>query len=89
MNLRILKEIIEGHKNFHFPSKTIEELANVRADICAGCEHADPEYPFKKFIPEENRIEKIKGLGCKLCGCPLSAKTRSVMSECPHDPPKW
>mgnify|MGYP006921381677 CR=1 FL=1 len=87
MNLRILKEIVSGHKNFIFPSKEIEELANVRAEICASCEHADPNHPFKKFIPEEKRIEIIKGLGCKLCGCPLSAKTRSVMSTCPKD--KW
>ena len=87
MNIKILKEIADGHKNFHFPSKAIEELANVRAEICAGCQHANPKHPFKHFIPEEKRIKKIKGLGCDLCHCPLSAKIRSVMSECPEG--KW
>ena len=82
-----LKLILDGWKNFTFPNSQVEELAKVRADICSECPHANPEYPFKKMIPEEGRIEKIKGLGCDKCGCPLSSKLRAVMEKCPLN--KW
>lgn len=87
MNEKTLRAIVSGWKNVIFKNKDIEELANVRAKICAGCPHANPEYPFKKFVPQEKRIEIIKGLGCDICGCVLSAKTRQVLTSCPKG--KW
>lgn len=89
MNVDILKSLLSGWKNFAFKSTQVEELAKVRAEICAGCDKASMEHPFKKFIPEEKRIETIKGLGCTLCGCPLSSKLRSPLEKCPDNPPKW
>lgn len=84
MNLITFKAIVSGWTNVVFKNKDIEELATVRAKICADCPHANQEYPFKKFLPKENnRIEIIKGLACNLCGCPLSAKTRQVLTSCP------
>lgn len=87
MNQNTLNSILQGWKNFIFKSEKIEELANVRAVICAGCEYANPEYPFKNYLPEEKRIEIIKGLGCDKCGCPLSSKLRSPFEKCPTE--KW
>lgn len=84
-----LKLILDGWKNFTFPNKDVEELAKVRAEICSTCPHANPEHPFKHFTPEEGRIEKIKGLGCDLCHCPLSSKLRAVLESCPDKPSKW
>lgn len=89
MNTEILNSILQGWTNFIFKSEKIEELAKVRAELCSGCLHANPEYPFKRFIPEEKRIEVIKGLACNLCGCPLSAKLRSPLETCPDIPSKW
>jgi len=89
MNLRIYAAIVSGWKNFTFPSKDIEKLAKVRAKICASCDQSTTEYPFKNYIPEEKRIEEIKGLGCKLCGCPLQSKLRQVLESCPHPEKKW
>lgn len=86
-NLSKLNSILTGWKNFIFINPQIEKLAKVRAEICAGCDHADIEYPFKKWIPEEKRIEIIKGLGCDKCGCPLLSKLRSPLEKCPLD--KW
>lgn len=87
MNLKKFKSIISGWKNFTFSNPQVEKLAKVRAKICSSCPHANTEYPFKKFIPEEKRIEDIKGTGCDICGCPLSSKLRSVIESCPID--KW
>jgi flavoprotein len=87
MNIKTYGAILQGWKEFIWPSKKIEEQARERAKICAQCPHANPEHPFKRWIPEENRIEMIKGLGCDICGCPLSSKLRQVLEGCPEK--KW
>jgi hypothetical protein len=91
MNLNTLSAIISGWKNFTFESPKHEELAKVRAEICAACPHANPEYKFKKYIPEavskSEKIKIIEGLGCDKCGCPLSAKVRQTIDSCPIE--KW
>ena len=63
-----LFEIIEGWKNYTFPSPHVEKVARARAGICATC----PSNSGKK---------------CGECGCPLSAKVRSLKSKCPLN--KW
>jgi ribosomal protein L37E len=91
MSLEKLKSITSGWKNFIFRTPEIEELANVRAQICSRCDFSDPEYPFKVFIPERLKNKEplpiIKGMGCTKCGCPLSSKLRSVKEKCPEG--KW
>ena len=84
--IEILKQIIEGFKNYNFPSEESEKIAMERAAVCASCEFANPNHPFRKLL-DDNRIETINGLGCKKCGCLLSAKTRSPLSSCPEN--KW
>lgn len=87
MNLKKFNAIAEGWKNFVFPSKNIEELAKVRAEICSGCPHMTTDYPFKNILPEEKRIEIVKGVACGLCGCPLQSKLRVPLESCPEK--KW
>ena len=88
MNLKKFNAIAEGWKNFAFPSKNIEELAKVRAEICSGCPHMTTDYPFKNILPEEKRIEIVKGVACGLCGgCPLQSKLRVPLESCPEK--KW
>lgn len=90
MNPEKLNHIISGWKNVVFKNKDVEELAIVRAKICSECPHANPNYPFKKFLPEEGGKTKIiEGMGCNLCGCPLSAKVRAVLDSCPDNPKRW
>lgn len=81
-----LKAIVSGFKNYKFPSKTMEELAKERAKICATCEYANPNHPFKKMI-DDQRTEIINGMGCNICGCLLSAKVRQLFTDCPEK--KW
>ena len=81
-----LLAITEGFKNYLFPMPIIEELATERAKICADCDKADPEHPFKKLL-DDNRTEEIKGMGCSVCNCLLSAKVRQLREKCPLD--KW
>lgn len=87
MNFTKLRAILQGWKNVAFESEAIEKIARNRAKICAACPNANPEYPFKQWFPEENRIEEIKGLGCNVCGCPLSSKIRQLLETCPEN--RW
>lgn len=80
------KAIISGFKNYAFPSEAMEKLARERAKVCSKCEYANPEHPFKKMLPDDS-IEIISGMGCNICGCFLSAKTRQLFSDCPEG--KW
>lgn len=82
-----LKAIVSGYKNYKFPSETMEKLAKERAKVCASCEHCNPDYPFKKLLADGETIEQIKGMGCNICGCLLSAKTRQLFTTCPEK--KW
>lgn len=81
-----LRAIVSGFKNYHFPNAEIEKIAKERAKICASCPYANPEHPFKLLL-DDNRTQEIKGMGCNICGCLLSAKTRQLLNDCPEG--KW
>jgi hypothetical protein len=78
------KGIVSGFKNYAFPSIEMEKKAVQRAKICSQCPECDPNHSFKKLLGDGETIEEIKGMGCKACGCLLSAKTRQLFSACPQ-----
>ena len=84
--IKTLLAIVDGFKNYHFPTKEMEMKAKNRATVCASCEHADHDYTFKQML-DDGRTKEIKGLGCSICGCLLSAKVRQDVMACPHE--KW
>lgn len=83
LHLKKLAAILDGYKNYIFPSENIEELAKARATICSQCTFSDLKYPFKRML-KDGRTKKIEGMGCHACGCLLSAKTRTLLSDCPY-----
>lgn len=85
--LQNFQGIISGFMNYKFPTLTMEQLAVERAKVCSECQHCDANHPFKKLLGDGETIEEIKGMGCKLCGCLLSAKVRQLFSDCPEK--KW
>ena len=80
------KAIASGWKNYIFKSPAIEELAKTRAKICAECPHLNLKKSFKKILPDKS-LGVVEGTGCDICGCPLSAKLRQVLENCPEK--KW
>ncbi len=76
-------EIYEGWKNNLFPPEklkdVISQVSKERLDICNKC----PEHSSNKENYKTIRIDSH----CVLCGCTLSAKTKSFSSECPLG--KW
>jgi len=59
--------IVEGWLHVAFPDPQIEVIAVKRSEICSECDH----------------VKWICGLAiCKECGCPLTAKCRSLHEEC-------
>lgn len=61
-----LSEIYNGWKNYVFPNPQIEELAKKRIAVCV-----------------ENKCGKYtKKDTCKICGCFMPAKVRSIKSTC-------
>lgn len=76
-------EIYEGWKNNLFPPEklkdVISQVSKERLDICNKC----PEHSSNKKNYKTIRIDSH----CALCGCTLSAKTKSFSSECPLG--KW
>lgn len=81
-----LRAIVSGFKNYNFPTPAMETLAKERARICADCKEANPDHPFSNLL-EDNRTVEIKGLGCNICHCLLSAKVRQLYDGCPLE--KW
>jgi hypothetical protein len=65
-------QILEGIKNKIFQSKPIEEIANIRLDICKECDHYDVE-GTSCLVPGTSPC-------CSDCGCSLAFKTRSLSS---------
>lgn len=86
MNLKNFKSIVNGYANYAFPTPTIKELADERSKICSECTHLEPNAILKAILPD-NTEKEIQGCKCNLCGCPLSAKVRSVFESCPDG--KW
>jgi hypothetical protein len=63
-----LQEIFTAWKTSFNPTESQKELATLRSEICAGCEHK----------------QVIAFARCGLCGCPISGKIHSpVQNACP------
>ncbi|CAL2085106.1 hypothetical protein [Tenacibaculum sp. 190524A02b] len=84
--MSVVLEILNGYKNYFIGGDSvINEEAEKRASICSNC-------PLSKkglhaaLLPDMS-IDKIEGLYCTDCGCPLSAKVRSKTTDCPKG--KW
>jgi hypothetical protein len=76
-------QILEGVTNSIFKKEDVEEIAQIRLNICQGCKL----YDFKGegcTVPGTAPCcnENLGG-----CGCSLYLKTRSLSSECPLG--KW
>lgn len=84
MSFEKLKLIADGWKNVIFESPTVEKLAKGRAEICSKCPYAEK----RSWLEAIGAVcERVKGVQCSRCGCPISAKTRSVAEVCPEG--KW
>ena len=70
------KLIFEGITNEVIRDEIVEEIAELRHDICNKCEFKGNDCA-------------VPGTGpcCNECGCSLAFKTRSLASECPLG--KW
>ena len=79
----MLKEILNGWKNFLSKSEITEAVACHRAKICAACPHAK-KGSLLTFI--KDTLTEVQGAYCSICKCPLSAKVRSN-DICPEN--KW
>ncbi len=77
--------IINGWKNYTFPSDEVEKIAKERANICSKCDSA-AHGTYEKLMPDWS-IKEVQGLKCNKCGCPLSTKIRSIEENCPLN--KW
>ncbi len=65
----MIREIIDGWKNYIVKNPLVEEEAKRRAKICADCKHSKDNFDIPR---------------CGICNCPLAMKTRSSKSECPN-----
>jgi len=72
-------KILEGIKNSIFTSQHVEEIAELRNLICQECPHID----------KRGSMCAMPGTQpcCKLCGCNLKLKHRSLSSSC--DDGRW
>ena|ERR1017187_6532510 len=72
-------KILEGIKNSIFTKKDVEEIAELRMEICKVCPHIDTR-GSSCAMPKTQPC-------CKLCGCNLHLKHRSLSSSC--DDKRW
>lgn len=79
-NIKQLRNILTGWKNFISKSEVTEMVARVRAEKCNNCE--DKEHTILTAFVNEN-LKDVKGYKCKICQCPLSPKIRSLNEKCP------
>lgn len=77
-----LQHIVNGWTNLIIEDPVAEEIALRRASICASCPFAE-EVGGLSMIAVDNRTKQIRGMKCGKCGCPLSAKVRSLNDHCP------
>jgi hypothetical protein len=75
-----ISNILEGWTNFMVKSEVTEHLAGERAKHCSVCPHAKDRM-LLSFLNDE--LKEIQGMGCNICGCPISAKIRSINEKCP------
>jgi len=66
------KQIFEGITNSIIKDAVVEQVADLRYEICYTCEHKGRKCAVKGTAP-----------CCNLCGCSLAFKTRALSTECP------
>jgi hypothetical protein len=77
-----LSVIINGYKNYLFPTKKARDLALTRANVCANCDFATSSF---FTLPDNTATE---GLKCSKCTCPnLSIVVMANDKKCPIG--KW
>lgn len=82
----MIKDILNGWKNYLVDDPVVEEVAKERAAICADCSSAK-EGKFTAVL-KDYKLHEIQGKYCDAClRCPLSAKVRSENETCPRE--KW
>jgi len=69
------KQILEGIKNKIFQTDSVEEISQIRLNICKGCIKYD-DIGTTCLIPGTQPC-------CGDCGCVLALKTRSLSTGCP------
>lgn len=86
-----LRQIAEGYLNLVLKGTSIEDhkveiLSRERMKLCKACPSFDNTGESCTLIHHR----KHKMGCCKICGCYMEAKTRSITSKC-ADPenPKW
>lgn len=82
-----IRLLVEGWRNHLVPPEDlkdlIEEVSKERLELCAGC-------PWQSNNAKEAGKKIMRpDLHCTKCGCTLVAKTKSLSSRCPLEPPKW
>lgn len=73
------KQIVEGITNSIIKNKFVEDVSKLRIEICNTCNEKD-------VIGNECVLPGTQPC-CKLCGCSLTFKTRSLSTTCPAK--KW
>ncbi|TXK78694.1 hypothetical protein [Mesonia sp. K4-1] len=81
----MIKDILNGWKNYVVPDAIIDQEAEVRAEICASCPFAK-KGKFSAML-RDYKFHEIEGHYCGKCKCPLSPKVRSKNEKCPLN--KW
>lgn len=81
----MIKEILNGWKNFLISNPIVEDIAKDRSKICSQCPSA--KYGKHSAILKDYTTKEIEGYYCGECKCPLSVKVRSTISQCPLG--KW
>ncbi|MBW2961276.1 hypothetical protein [Mesonia aestuariivivens] len=88
----MIKDILNGWKNYLIENPVIEEVAKERSKICATsgpngnkCTHLS-KGKFTSML-RDYKLHEIEGYYCSKCKCPLSAKVRSKNEKCPIN--KW
>lgn len=76
--------ILEGWKNYIFPSEAVERKAKARAEICAKCPYSQ-KGNITQHMPDGS-ISKGQGMVCTKCGCPLSTLLRQDKVKCENLP---
>ena len=74
-----LDKIYEGIKNKVFVKEDVEQIANIRWNICTNCDFFDTKGTHCA-VPGTQPC-------CADCGCILNLKVRSLSSHCPKN--KW
>lgn len=63
-----------------------KDIAKQRAEECAKCDFIEKSTMLSIMLPDKE-LKEVQGYKCGKCGCPLSSKVRSAVSQCPEK--KW